>query len=261
MNSYLYVLPFADNQHFKIGISERIDSRIGKHNSQYNLKVSDIKLIKSNAHNIKLLERLLLTVCPPLKDNSFTGTDGATEIRHVEHLSTCFNQIDNLVESLNLTYVDYVLPVKEKVPYKKSPKKSTERFKSSYMDRAMEMSRTFSYLDLLLDNAIKLERDNEYYIVVATIPENINVCYGDFIGTIDVDDEDGFHFFSYGLRSIERVGAKNNTGTYYLEFLPDKALNLMSTEDNLTYKTKLDRFINEFYYKKQQLTRINYVER
>ena len=261
MNSYLYLLPFLDGQHFKIGISDRIDSRIGKHDSLYKLDTPKIKLVKSNSHNIKLLERLLLAVCPPLPTNKFQGIDGATEIRHIEHFTTCLNQIDNLTDSLNLTYTDYSFPKKNHVLHKNSSKKLTSRFTSNPLTRSMEISRVFSYLDILLDNAFKIERDNEYYIIVATIPENISVCYGDFIGCVDVEVDGGFRFFSFGLRSIERIGEKNNTSTYYLEFLSEKVLNLMSIEDNLTYKVKLDWFINDFNKKKKQLDFINYVER
>jgi hypothetical protein len=127
MDSYLYILPFNDNQHFKIGISDRIDSRIGKHNSQYDLNTQNVRLVRSSSHNIKLLERLLLTVCPALEENKFVGIDGATEIRHVDHLCTCLNQIDSLTGSLALTYVDYVLPKKEPKLSRNSTKKTNRQ--------------------------------------------------------------------------------------------------------------------------------------
>jgi hypothetical protein len=91
--NYLYLLPFQDRKHFKIGISSNNFDRINHLNNLYQLDKEKCLMITSDkTTNIKILEKELLNIFENDECDEFS-TDGHTEIRNVKYLNECVDLI------------------------------------------------------------------------------------------------------------------------------------------------------------------------
>lgn len=99
MSDYLYILPFKDKKHFKIGISSNSYSRIFHLDKIYNIDLDNSFIVHSKKRNIALLERELLMIFEQDDVDNFL-TDGHTEIRNVKYLNECLELIQNKHQNL-----------------------------------------------------------------------------------------------------------------------------------------------------------------
>ena len=117
--SYLYLLPFKDKKHFKIGISSNNLNRIDKHNNTYGLIKEDCIIVTCEEdRHIKVLEKDLLSIFSE-NISDFSGLDGHTEIRSIENLKKSLDYIEH--KSSYINFVVNKLPLKRKI--NKIPKK------------------------------------------------------------------------------------------------------------------------------------------
>lgn len=112
MKDYLYILPFVNENYFKIGVSSDNFNRILTHHQSFILNLDSVTIIEGTKKNIRTIERILLSLYPEIEDNPFLGKDGATEIRHSKDLEQCFNDVNYWSERLNL---DIKTPKKEEI--------------------------------------------------------------------------------------------------------------------------------------------------
>ena len=117
--NYLYILPFNNGGHFKIGISSNNYNRIRQHNSTYKINYSKSLVVQASRDNVRNLERILLSNIPPTVSDEYSGKDGYTEIRDISYLATCLDDIDYFKSRLNL----HIQSLKEEdiCPILKSP--------------------------------------------------------------------------------------------------------------------------------------------
>ena len=120
MKPHLYILPFNDKQHLKVGISLNNNfNRIKQLSNVYDIDSDNIILYSSdNINNIKLLEKNIKTIINETitPDNIHYGKDGHTEIRNVKHLNDINTIIDTFKPLLNLYELKYT---KQTIPTKK----------------------------------------------------------------------------------------------------------------------------------------------
>lgn len=120
MKPHLYILPFNDKQHLKVGISLNNNfNRIKQLSNVYDIDSDNIILYSSdNINNIKLLEKNIKTIINETitPDNIHYGKDGHTEIRNVKHLNHINTIIDTFKPLLNLYELKYT---KQTTPTKK----------------------------------------------------------------------------------------------------------------------------------------------
>lgn len=92
---YVYVLPFLDNIHFKIGKSSESEIRIRKLHFYYNFDLSKCIRIKCKKGQEKTLETILLknTLKYMPEANTFDKS-GRTEIRLLECLDTVISYLN-----------------------------------------------------------------------------------------------------------------------------------------------------------------------
>jgi hypothetical protein len=123
MKPHLYIIPFNDNQHIKVGISLNNNfNRIKQLASIYDINHDNIKLYSSdNINNIKLLEKNIKTIINETitPDNIYYGKDGHTEIRNIKYLNDINNIIDTFKPLINLYEINYI---KQTTPIKKEKK-------------------------------------------------------------------------------------------------------------------------------------------
>tara|TARA_B100000795_G_C22794651_1_gene438721 strand:- start:862 stop:1710 length:849 start_codon:yes stop_codon:yes gene_type:complete len=101
-HNYLYILPFNNDMHFKIGVSSNNYSRVIKHNSTYDINYSKSLIVQASRDNVRNLERILLSNIPTTVSNEYSGKDGYTEIRDISYLATCLDDINYFKSRLNL---------------------------------------------------------------------------------------------------------------------------------------------------------------
>ena len=101
-HDYLYILPFNNDMHFKIGVSSRNYNRVIKHNSTYKINYSKSLIVQASRDNVRNLERILLSNIPSTVSDEYSGKDGYTEIRDISYLATCLDDIDYFLSRLNL---------------------------------------------------------------------------------------------------------------------------------------------------------------
>ena len=123
MKPHLYIIPFNDNQHLKVGISLNNNfNRIKQLASIYDINHDNIILYSSdNINNIKLIEKNIKTIINETitPDNIHYGKDGHTEIRNIKHLNDINTIIDTFKPLLNLYEINYT---KQTIPIKKEKK-------------------------------------------------------------------------------------------------------------------------------------------
>ena len=96
LDRYLYILPFDDDEHFKIGIWGWGDlQRVKNHQSTYGIKKDNSLIITATRNRtIEILERHLLNIFDEQTDK-YMWKDGYTEIRHISNLAECISEIYN----------------------------------------------------------------------------------------------------------------------------------------------------------------------
>jgi hypothetical protein len=93
--TFLYLLQLKDGRHFKIGIATS-NSRIQTHDRNYGIDRSKSYIVECyKDRSIIILEKHLLNVFSntDIDITEFKGIDGATEIRSVDHLKPCLQEI------------------------------------------------------------------------------------------------------------------------------------------------------------------------
>jgi len=120
---HLYIIPFNDNQHLKVGISLNNNfNRIKQLATIYDINHDNIILYSSdNINNIKLIEKNIKTIINETisPDNIHYGKDGHTEIRNIKYLNNINVIIDTFKPLLNLYEINYT---KQTTPIKKEKK-------------------------------------------------------------------------------------------------------------------------------------------
>ncbi len=123
MKPHLYIIPFNDNQHLKVGISLNNNfNRIKQLATIYDINHDNIILYSSdNINNIKLIEKNIKTIINETitPDNIHYGKDGHTEIRNIKYLNDINNIINTFKPLLNLYEINYT---KQTIPIKKEKK-------------------------------------------------------------------------------------------------------------------------------------------
>lgn len=109
MDKYLYLLPFKNNKHFKIGISTNNFNRINLHNSTYNINLNNAYIVTSKFNKIiPALETELLCSIPESKTiNEFKNLDGYTEIRDINHFNKALEIIGSKDDNLKIKIEKY----------------------------------------------------------------------------------------------------------------------------------------------------------
>lgn len=92
---YVYILPFSDGIHFKIGKSSESHIRIRKLHRDFKFKIEECKRIKCKKEEMSKLESFLLkTLTKGFEVKDFTS-NGCTEIR----LMTCYKSVQDYLET------------------------------------------------------------------------------------------------------------------------------------------------------------------
>lgn len=104
--TYLYLLPFKDGVHFKLGISKSLDGRITTHNNNYELDLEKALIVYSNKSIFTLsLEQELLLI---LKDANYPQKiDGHTEIRLMQDFEKALDYIKSKSNFLGFKIENY----------------------------------------------------------------------------------------------------------------------------------------------------------
>jgi len=166
MQNYLYILPFIDGKHFKIGISSKDFTRIKHLNSLYNIDLDKALIVSSSKRNISLLERELLQIFDKDECDDF-NSDGHTEIRHIKYLDECISIIDSKHKNLKYVYesidLTNVLSISESKVRDRNHINKLELNKKSIFDiitflSSDDIDRFMSSMEFLFNNSIKISR-------------------------------------------------------------------------------------------------------
>lgn len=112
MENYLYILPFKDKNHFKIGISSKNYTRIKHLDKLYSVNLDKSLIITAGKNStIKILETELLTIFP--KADIYKNTEGRTEIRDIKYLNECIDYIKQKHKNLKIKIHKYYKKIAE----------------------------------------------------------------------------------------------------------------------------------------------------
>lgn len=151
MKNYLYILPFKDKLHFKLGVSSNNYNRIKVHNNTYGIDLSKSIIVESSSRNIRTLERLLLILCKEIDSNPFVGKDGYTEIRSISYLGDCIRDLNEYKDRLGLTIRKCPKSITSKQEIKNSNKINLIKESSNIHDSINQMCAATNKLINLLD--------------------------------------------------------------------------------------------------------------
>jgi hypothetical protein len=152
--NFLYILPFADNKHFKIGISSNNFSRLKILNKLYQIDFTKSYIVYSKVSNIKILERELLEIFDTDDCDKFY-TDGHTEIRNVKYLNECVELIKNKHSNLKYDLQQFDVNIFDKVKVNRKSQIYHKFDSSSYINNKID----FKYL---IQTDIDLIKHNDY---------------------------------------------------------------------------------------------------
>ena len=156
--NFLYILPFNDGKHFKIGISSNGYSRINHLNKIYDINLNQAYIIHSVKNNVKMLETELLQIFDKDDCDKF-DTDGYTEIRNIKYLDECLSFIQNKHIKLNYILTKFDTKIFNKITYSiKSNKPSNT---SAKIRTNLNMTIIIDFmqnLEQLFDNCYNLEQ-------------------------------------------------------------------------------------------------------
>tara|TARA_B100000767_G_C19636325_1_gene480582 strand:- start:28 stop:900 length:873 start_codon:yes stop_codon:yes gene_type:complete len=103
MKNFLYLIPFLDKQHFKLGISSSNFNRIKKHNNTYGgIDYDNVYIISGSFKNIKHLEDIWKDNIPDDVSQVFEGKDGYTEVRSMKYFNICLGDVETFKYRMNL---------------------------------------------------------------------------------------------------------------------------------------------------------------
>lgn len=111
--TYLYLLPFKDGVHFKLGISKSLDGRISNHANNFDLDPNKGLYVTANKSVFILsLEQELLLL---LEDPKYPHyCDGYTEIRLMKDFEKVLSYIDSKSDFLGFKIEEYNIIIKSK---------------------------------------------------------------------------------------------------------------------------------------------------
>lgn len=158
--TYLYLLPFKDGVHFKLGISVSLEKRIKQHENNFDLDLDKALIVSANESVFILsLEKELLLM---LEDSIYPSYyDGYTEVRFMKDFEKALNYIKSKDDFLGFQITDYNNPEFE---IKQVKKRMHDRIK--YTDKHMVvLTRIFKKIKLQrieIANYLKIT-ESEYY--------------------------------------------------------------------------------------------------
>ena len=120
IGKFLYLLPFSDDTHFKVGVSRNNLSRVLKHNGTYSIKKNNSIIVTAQKQSIiRALEMEILSILDK-PDSKYISEDGHTEIRHMQDFNVALDIIKGKPEKLGLQ----IIPLNEllKLTNKEKPK-------------------------------------------------------------------------------------------------------------------------------------------
>lgn len=238
MKPHLYILPFKDKQHIKIGISLNNNfNRIKQLSNIYDIDSDNIILYTSdNSNNIKLLEKNIKTIINETisPDNIHYGKDGHTEIRytkHLNHINTIINTFKPLLNLYELNYTKQTIPIK----------------KHNNIQHNIDNN-------IVIDNIINTLNNIKQYITYIQINNGIlNIKLN--LSHICNNDEDIDNILNPLSQSLYIYGIlfKLNSGYTYDKQFKDVSLNLYNAfriknkildNNNRNLQSKYNKFIN-----------------
>jgi hypothetical protein len=113
MTEYLYLLPFADGKHFKIGLSSNGDKRILKMDRAYKVLLDQALIVTSSKPRILKVIENELKISFEQCDHPYGTTEGHTEIRGIEHFEAAIDLIKQKHASLEIRISKYEDLVKQ----------------------------------------------------------------------------------------------------------------------------------------------------
>lgn len=206
MKEYLYLIPFEDKKHFKIGISSNNFNRVRKHFKTYNAKESDCLIVTCKKGFYSTLERELLETFQTPEIKCFSGLDGYTEIRSMG----CFEDVLSIIKSkhknLNVRvnkFLDIIpreMVVDDKVRKKKVyPGLDKETLINSYNTFVKTINDIDSFVlkETTIDTGYYTITVKEEYFNKLNTLKNLAV-------NIDIEDRGVFLSGRYGIRHIDK---------------------------------------------------------
>lgn len=136
MNSYLYILPFKDKKHFKIGISGNNFNRVYMHDNTYDIDLDKSITYHAKRSTVRSIENILLNTTKNI--DNFSGLDGCTEVRSIEDLQSCMDILNDF-ERKQLV-VKKSIPQKPIKKYNYNKKITVRNYK-----KEVKNVKTFSY--------------------------------------------------------------------------------------------------------------------
>lgn len=117
--TYLYLLPFKDGVHFKLGISKTLDNRVENHNKTYDLDLDNILIVssKTSIFILSLEQELLLMLDDPKYEKYL---DGHTEIRLMKDFEKVLDYINSKDDFLGFKIEKYDGSKLKKIIYKRN---------------------------------------------------------------------------------------------------------------------------------------------
>lgn len=112
--TYLYLLPFKDGVHFKLGISKNLDIRVKNHANNFDLDLDNSLIVsaKKSVFITSLEQELLLK----LDKTDFTSfCDGYTEIRYMQDFEKALGYIKSKDDVLGFKIEKYNIIIKPKL--------------------------------------------------------------------------------------------------------------------------------------------------
>lgn len=177
MTEYLYLLPFADGKHFKIGLSSRGDKRILKMDRAYKVLLDQALIVTSSKPRIlKVIEnelKISLEQC----DHPYGNTEGHTEIRSIDHFEAAIDLIKQKHASLEIRISKYFDLLKQQ-PQEFENWNTKIRVKIDVEEIRFAKS---SFLKLLRNNISTFERYDFAADVLLVLTFNAKFPYQDII--------------------------------------------------------------------------------
>ena len=107
MKHYLYILYFRNGNFLKVGVSNKSLERVKVLCRVYDLDLEKSLIFQTTKRIATSLERSLLSITEPLKENPFFGMDGCSEIREIKYLEY-FLEVLNLHVKMHSIKVDKI---------------------------------------------------------------------------------------------------------------------------------------------------------
>lgn len=166
MENYLYILPFKDKKHFKVGISSNNMNRIKHLNSIYSLDYDNGFILQGKEKKVKMLETMLLSITNQV--DTFIGNDGHTEVRSINDYDKVIEQISLYEDAFKLKKEFLNKPIHTVKPKPKLKHNNIKKEKPpiDYEKYSYEIRELADKLSEFLRSkkANKVDKNNSYYI-------------------------------------------------------------------------------------------------